>query len=71
VSAITTIELPDGMQVLLIVHEGICNGKANHSLLSEFQLRDFGVKIDSICHKHGGRQKMMIQYYGNQIVLPI
>jgi hypothetical protein len=35
--------------------------KANHSLLSEFQLRDFGVKIDPICHKHGGTQKMVIQ----------
>jgi hypothetical protein len=47
--------------VLLIDHEAIYNHTANHSLLSEFQLRDFGVKIDSICHKHGGTQKMVIQ----------
>jgi hypothetical protein len=47
--------------VLLIVHEAIYNDTANHSLLSEFQLRDFNVKIDSICHKHGGIQKMVIQ----------
>jgi hypothetical protein len=33
--------------------------------LSEFQLRDFGVKIDSICHKHGETQKMLIQDVGN------
>jgi hypothetical protein len=29
--------------------------------LSEFQFRDFGVKIGSICHKHGGKQRMEIQ----------
>jgi hypothetical protein len=38
--------------VILIVHEAIYNDTANHSLLSEFQLKHFGVKIDSICHKH-------------------
>jgi hypothetical protein len=57
VSAITAVDLPDGISVILIVHEAIYNDTANHSLLSEFQLRDFGVKIDSICHKHGGTQK--------------
>jgi hypothetical protein len=50
--AITTVDLPDGISVILIVHEAIYNDTANHSLLSEFQLRDFSVKIDSICHKH-------------------
>jgi phosphoserine aminotransferase len=54
VSAITAVELSDGTSMILIVHEAIYNDTANHSLLSEFQLRDFGVKIDSICHKHGG-----------------
>jgi hypothetical protein len=54
VSAITAVDLPDGISVIVIVHEAIYNDTANHSLLSEFQLRDFGVKIDSICHKHGG-----------------
>jgi hypothetical protein len=55
VNAITAIDLLDGLSVSLIVHEGI------HSLLSEFQLRDFGVKIDSIYHKHGATQKTVIQ----------
>jgi hypothetical protein len=55
------VDLPDGISVILIFHEVIYNDTANHSLLSEFQLRDFGVKIDSICHKHGGTQKMVIQ----------
>jgi hypothetical protein len=59
VSAITAVDLPDGISVLLlIIHEGIYNDTANHSLLSEFQLRYFGLKIDSICHKHGGTQKL-------------
>jgi hypothetical protein len=57
VSAITVVYLLDGISVILIVHEAIYNDTANHSLLSEFQLSDFGVKIDSIYHKHGGTQK--------------
>jgi hypothetical protein len=47
--------------LLLIVHEAIYNDTANHSLLSEFQLRHIGVKNDSICYKHGGTQKMIIE----------
>jgi hypothetical protein len=57
--------------VILIVHEAIYNDRANHSLLSEFQLRDFCVKIDSICHKHGGTQKMEIQDVGSSLVIPL
>jgi hypothetical protein len=52
VSAITAVDLPYGTSVILIVHEAIYNDTVNHSLLSELQLRDFGVKIDSICHNH-------------------
>jgi hypothetical protein len=40
VSAITAVDLPDGISVILTVHEAIYNDTANHSLLSEFQLRD-------------------------------
>jgi hypothetical protein len=36
VSAITAVDLPDGISVILIVHEAIYNDTANHSLLSEF-----------------------------------
>jgi hypothetical protein len=57
--------------VILIVHEAIYNDTANHSLLSEFQFRDFGVKIGSVCHKHGGTQKMMIQDVGSSLVIPL
>jgi hypothetical protein len=70
VSAITAVDLANGISVLLIVHEGIYNDTTNHLLLSEFQLRDSAVKIDSICHKHGGTQKMVIQDVGSSFVIP-
>jgi hypothetical protein len=71
VSTITEVDLPDGISVLLIVHDAIYNDTANHSLLSEFQLRDFGVKVDSICHKHAGTQKMLNQDVGSSLVTPL
>jgi hypothetical protein len=57
--------------VLLIIHEAIYNDTANHSLFSEFQLRYFSVKLDSICHKHGGAQKIVIQDVDSSNVLPL
>jgi hypothetical protein len=57
--------------LILTVHEPIYNDIANHSLLSEFQLRDFDVKIDSICHKHGGTQKMEIHDVCSSLVVPL
>jgi hypothetical protein len=57
--------------VLLIILEGIYNGIANHSLLSELKLRDFSVKINSIYHKNGGTQKMVIQDVGSSLVVPL
>jgi hypothetical protein len=51
VSAIIEVDLPDGISMILIVHKSIYNDTANHSLLSEFQLIDFGVKVDSILSK--------------------
>jgi hypothetical protein len=56
---------------MYLIHEAIYNDTANHSLLSEFQLRYFGIKIDSICHKHGGTQKMEIQDIGSSFVVPL
>ena len=38
VSAITTVDLPNGQSILLVIHEAIYNDTSNHSLLSEFQL---------------------------------
>ena len=39
------VDLPDGTSILLLIHEGIYNETANHSLLSEFQLREFEVQL--------------------------
>jgi hypothetical protein len=57
--------------VLIIVHEAIYNDSTDHSLLSEFQLRDFGVKIDSICHKHGDTMEMVLQDDGDPLIIPL
>jgi hypothetical protein len=67
VSVITVVDLPDGISVILFVDEAIYNDTANHSLLSELQLRDFSVKIDSVCHKHVGTQKIVIQDIGSSL----
>jgi hypothetical protein len=55
--------------VILIIHEAIYNDTANHSLLSESQLRVFGVKVDSICHNYGGTQEMVIQGVSSSFVI--
>jgi hypothetical protein len=36
VSAKTAIDLPSGQAILLVIHEGIYNETAAHSLLSDF-----------------------------------
>jgi hypothetical protein len=71
VSAITALDLPNGQSVLLLVHEGIYNETSNHSLLSEFQLREFGIVIDSICHRHGGTQQMIVKDNNDSDILTI
>jgi hypothetical protein len=50
------VDLPDGRVILLRVAEAIYNSSSDHSLLSEFQIRDHGITADTIAHKHGGRQ---------------
>jgi hypothetical protein len=71
VSAITAVDPQHWISVILTVHEAIYNDTPHHSLLSEFQLRHFGVNIDSICHKHGETQKMEIQDVGSSLVVPL
>jgi hypothetical protein len=60
VGAITAVDLPDGQSILLVIQEAIHNDTSNHSLLSEFQLREHGILIDSTCNRHGGTQRMTI-----------
>ena len=71
VSAITALDLPNGQSVLLLVNEGIYDETSGHSLLSEFQLREFGKVIDSVCHRHGGSQQMIIKDRNGSDVLTI
>ena len=69
-SAITAVDLPDGTSILLVIHEGIDNESASHTLLSEFQLREFGVQIDLRCYRHGGTQQMVIGEESNMLPVP-
>jgi hypothetical protein len=73
VSAITAPDLPNGQSILLVIHESIDNETSNHSLLSEFQLREFGVIIDSKCHRHGGTQQIVIKddNHSDPLVIPL
>jgi hypothetical protein len=61
VSTNTVLDLPNGQSVLLGIHESIYFQTSNHSLLSKLQLREFGIKIDSICHRHGGAQQIIMK----------
>jgi hypothetical protein len=59
-SAITAVDLPNGQSILLFIHEAIYNDTSNHALLSEFQIREHGILIDSTYHRHGGTQRLTI-----------
>jgi hypothetical protein len=56
VSAISAVDHPDDHVILIRVAEAIYKNSSHHSLLSEFQIRDYGVKANTIARKHGGRQ---------------
>ena len=73
VSAITSADLPDRQYILLVINKDIHNETANHSFSSEFQLREFGVSVVSICHRHGRTWQMKIADNINydQIILPL
>jgi hypothetical protein len=73
VSSITTVDVPNRQSTLLVIHEAIHNGTSNHSLLSEFQLREHGILIHSTCHKHGGIQRLTItdNNHHDDITIPL
>jgi hypothetical protein len=52
VNAITALDILNGQSVLLAINESIYNEKSNHSLLSEFKLREVGMIIDYISNRH-------------------
>jgi hypothetical protein len=53
VSAITAVDLPNEQSILLAIQGANHNATSNHSLLSEFQLREHGILTESTCHRHG------------------
>ena len=53
VTACTVVDV-EGETFLLQVNEAVSNPSSEHTLLSEYQVRDFGVKVNSIAKKHGG-----------------
>jgi hypothetical protein len=70
---LTAVDLPNGQSIQLVIHEAIYNDTSNHSLLSEFQIREHGILIDSSCHKHGGTQRMTItdSNHHDDITIPL
>ena len=52
VTAVTAVDLPNNTIVLVQIGEAIYNSRAQHSLLSEFQMREHGVTVNSIAHRH-------------------
>ena len=60
VTAMTVYELPDGDRILLQVNEGVLNKTADHSLMSNYQIAEYGIDMDARPAKHGGEQRMKI-----------
>ena len=58
VTACIVVEV-NGESILLQINEAVCNPTSEHSLLSEYQLRDFGIQVNSIAKRHGGDQNLM------------
>ena len=59
VTAVSVVEV-NGKSIMLQVNEAVHNPSTDHSLLSEYQIRDYGVTINSIARKHGGIQNMFV-----------
>ena len=64
VDALTAVDTPKGT-ILLQVNEAVYNPTSEHSLLSEFQMREYGTTIDSVPRRHGGKARME---FGDEIV---
>jgi len=67
VSAITAVDLED-KTIIIRIHEAVMNDKANHSLLSEFQVRECVYNLNSVWKKHGGSQTLSIK---EDIIIPL
>ncbi len=69
VTAVTAIDLPDKRTILVQIHEAVYNPSAKHSLLSEYQLRENGIQLDTVPRRHKGSQS--IQLGENKVELGI
>ena len=63
VTGVTVVDLPDG-PILLQANESIGNLSSEHTLLSEFQMREFGITVDSKAKRHGGLQRYQVPKSG-------
>ena len=68
VSAVTTV-VNNGQKFLIRANEAVFNARSEHTLLSEYQLRDYGTKVESKAIKHGGEQ--LVSMDGKDIFLGI
>ena len=57
-SAVTMVDTEDG-PVMLLVHEAVIN-EGGISLLSSFQIRDYGLVVDDTGKMHGGEPRLQI-----------
>ena len=59
-TAMTIVDVPKHGPVLLQVNEAVLNESADHSLMSTYQMSEFGIPLDARPAKHGGSQSMML-----------
>jgi hypothetical protein len=60
------------MIALLKDNEGIYNEASDYSPYIRIKIkRIWGVNIDSTCHRHGGKQKMVIDERNNFMIIPL
>ena len=52
VTSVSVVEV-NGKSIMLQVNEAVHNPSADHSLISEYQIRDYGVTVNSVTRKHG------------------
>ena len=56
VSAVTIVEPDDGNQIMLRIHQAVWNEDSQHTLLSDYQLREHIHGMDTVHVKYGGKQ---------------
>ena len=70
VSGITVFDLPTG-PLLVMINEAIFNKHAEATILSEFQIREHGMLVDSVAKRHGGNQQITLLTDGQQLKIPL